>query len=122
MPGQIFVNRAICIISALALLVTVVTSPVRSWGPLDLLSPPPILGNSLVVPLVHPAHLFLKSVSLRVAPVKAVPSEKDEEEKISGDSLQTRLAGGMPPALSPGKSARALPSFASSPTSLPLRC
>ena len=75
MLRQIVHNRGLCVTSTLALLVAVMTSPVRPLGPA---SRPDCVRLNFSVPPIHSPHLFLRSAALRAAPVKAVHTEKKE--------------------------------------------
>jgi hypothetical protein len=86
MADRNVLNRWICVASALALLVAVMTSPLRPLGSDGALSRPDCLQRNFATPPTRfatpptrSASLSLKSVTLRVAPVKAVCSENEEQ-------------------------------------------
>jgi hypothetical protein len=121
MSDRNILNRGICVASALALLVAVMTSPIRSLCPVNACSRLDCLRRNFAIPATHPARISLKTVVLRTAPVKAVRSET-EEEKLSGTSCPAWCASDLPPSSSPKAPAWAPATFGLAQSSQPLRC
>lgn len=114
-------HHAIGITAAAALLVAMITSPMRSSGSPGPLSSPDRVPGHLAFPLIHPTHFSPKSVALRAAPVKAVPSENDEK-KLGRAASAGWCVAGVPSSPSFQSPARALAIIAPSRVSQPLRC
>lgn len=72
-------NRWICVASALALLVAVMTSPLRPLRINGASSPPDCLRRNYAIPPTRSISLSLKSISPRAASIKAVRSENEEK-------------------------------------------
>lgn len=123
MADRNVLNRWICIASALALLVAVMTSPLQplsSNGGLGL-SRPDCLRRDFAIPLTHSATHPLKSLTLRTAPVKAVRSES-EEENLSRAAAPSWNHLGLPPSFSHQAPAWAPADLVPTRASQPLRC
>lgn len=121
MTDRTSLKRWICVASALALLVAVITSPLRALSSSGALARSDGFRRNLAIPPTRSASFALKSVTLRTAPVKAVRSET-EEEKLSRAACPARYSLG-PPAASPLRSpARTPAGFGPPRTSQPLRC
>lgn len=113
-------NHRVWIAAALALLVSVMTSPIRPSHRRDPRTGPIYLRRSFSAPS-RPARLSLNRLSPRVSAIKAVRAESEEEKLVRATCstgrflsapLSHRPSGSTPPGVSPG--------FIS--TSQPLRC
>ena len=99
MADRTVLHRWICVASALALLVAVMTSPLRPLSlerrPLPSRLPPPQLRHP-----TDPFGLFsLKSLTLRFGPVKAVRSENEEKKPVRA-ACPAWYSLGLPPSSS----------------------
>src|SRR5947209_7011292 len=78
MIRRTYLNHGICLTSALALLVAVMTSPLRPLSPSGTSSHLDCLRRNFALPSAHTTYLRVKC--LRAAPVKAVRSEREDEK------------------------------------------
>jgi hypothetical protein len=121
MAARNIVNRWICVASALAVLVAVMTSPIRPLTPGDALFHPNCLRRNFGIPPTRSASFSLKSLTQRAAPVKAVRSE-NEEEKPNRVAYSDGCCLSPPPSSSLKTLAWAPPALGLTPASPPLRC
>jgi hypothetical protein len=112
-------DRGVCVASALALLLAVMTSPIRPVDTLRTCSPPNCLRRNFAIPPTHTARHFLKLATLGASLVKAVRSE-NEEEKLSRASRPAWYFFGLLP--SPNASSSKLITPGLIRVSQPLRC
>jgi hypothetical protein len=121
MADRNVLTRWICVASALALLVAVMTSPLQPLSSNGGLSRPDCLRRNFALPLSGSASVSLKSITLRTVPVKAVRSE-NEQEKQSRAACPSWCSLGLPPTFSLQSLAWAPPALGLTRASQPLRC
>jgi hypothetical protein len=81
MADRNLLDRLICVVAALALLVTVLTSPLQSVGSDGILCRSSLpRRHDFTIPPARAGGFILKSLVMRTTPVKAVASESDEEK------------------------------------------
>jgi hypothetical protein len=121
MADRNVLNRWICVASALALLVAVMTSPLHPLSSSGGLSRPDCLRRNFAIPLPRSTSGPLKSLTLRIAPVKAVRAE-NEQDKLSRAACPSWCSLVLPPSFSLQALAWAPPALGLTRASQPLRC
>ena len=117
MSDGTFLNRGLCVATAAALLVAVMTSPIRSSD--DTLRPD-YLRRNFGVPSQDAHRLASKSIPLRTVQVKAVSTAN--QEKPGRAASPTRRSSDLPHARSLGRPSWDRAGFAPPPGFRPLRC
>ncbi len=120
MSSRDVLNRGICVASALALLVAVMTSPIRPSNLARALSRPDCLRRNFAIPPTHSTRPSAMSIASPSARIKAVLSE--EEEKTGGTTCSACCSSDLPrmPSLKPPAWGPA--SFGLLQAPRPLRC
>jgi hypothetical protein len=116
-----FLNRAICITAALAVVVAVWSSPVRPLRMFGSSAHPNYLRRNFAIPPTHAARHCVKSVMVRGAMAKAVRSESEAE--TLGKAVSRAQSSLNPPPSAHLKTAiRDLAIHGLPPSPPPLRC
>jgi hypothetical protein len=125
--GRNAYHRGVCIASTLALLVAVMTSPIRTPGSTNPPAGPDYLRRNFSLAPTrsshsgHSSHSPLKSVTLRTTAVKAVRQE-DQRAKL-GTAVRISLSAlSPPPSASPRSGCRTPTAFVPDRGPRPLRC
>lgn len=120
MIGRHIAKNAICIVSALALVLAVICSPIRPASLARTSLTLDFVRQSFAVPSIQKTRMTLSSVGAPTSRVKALQSEGEEDDDALKGNRPTRVSGNVLPNRTPaGPNSTPL---ARTQTPRPLRC
>jgi hypothetical protein len=114
------ISRGICVASALALLVGVITAPIRP-SRLAAAGHPSFLPGNVTAPPAHTTRVVATVVSARTERIKAVSSESEKDKELDKAASPTFLPINPSPP-TPFSPAQSVTSSITSQALRPLRC